>query len=228
MKTKKLLLIILALFCLPAFGEIISIDLDNSGWAVEIDSTVGNVGDIEALYVYGTTEDSIFIEIDKLFYDQPNEQGFYYPIIIDFVKVSENAVSNIVIRDERVVNRTGATWVSYDMHLITGFLNPLAGFDDTHVPDGGQLETVTYSNYSGYNGMAKELTFTDNNDQGVADGDWFMPGYTSGDIVITTSADMRVGQSFGLKEIPHAIPEPTTILLLCFGVMPAIIKKKKN
>ena len=69
MKNKKLLLIILALFSLPAFGEIISIDLDNSGWAVEIDSTVSDIGDIEALYVYGTTEDSIFIEIDKLFYD---------------------------------------------------------------------------------------------------------------------------------------------------------------
>ena len=50
-----------------------------------------------------------------------------------------------------------------------------------------------------------------------------------GDIVIATSDDMVVGERFSLKEIPQAsLPEPATILLLSIGIMPAIIKKKKN
>jgi len=99
MKVKKLLLIILALFCLPAFGEIISIDLGESGWAAVLNSSISEVGDVEGLSVYGTNEDSVFIEIDKRFIAQPDEQGYYNPIIIDFVKVSENALSNIVTRE---------------------------------------------------------------------------------------------------------------------------------
>jgi len=223
------------MFCsvlvLSATVQAASNPIGDSGWAM----TVRAGQKVSWPYVYGIINDAVVIQIDKIF-DRPFDQdGFNYPIIIEFEKLSADATSKIIIRDEYIENETGSEWFDYHMHLMVDASNPEAGFDPGFVPDGDQLEDVSYALNYGYNGLPIRLNFMDTDGSGVQSSppaqsgeNVFQPGYYSGGkIVIVTNPGLQVGEHFGLKEIP-TIPEPATLLLLGIGGLITLTRRGKS
>jgi hypothetical protein len=207
----------------------------NSGWAFVARSDLIEGGQVAYPYVYGVTGDAVTIQLDKLFNRPFSLDGFNYPIIIEFWKLSANATSKIIIRDEYIENGTGREWTDYHMHLMVDALDPQAGFDPNFIPDGDKLENVSYALNYGYNDLPIELNFKDANDSGVPSTPPAEPGENTfwlgnygGQIVIVTDPKMQVGEHFGLKEIPTAIPEPATLVLLGTAGIWIFTRKKRS
>lgn len=225
----KILLIMSAITALTApAAKSAVLDIGDSGWQMIVSADNQLVGDIGYPYIYGTINDAVHLELDKTFRKGPDEFGFMSPLTIEFKKVSANAVSRIVIRDEYIVNDTGVEWVDFHMQLLVSMMNPEAGFNTSYIPSGGVLENVSYSMPYGYNGNPVRLDFENASGGGVSyiDGeDIFQPGLAYGDIVIEVNPNLAVGSRFGLKEIP-TIPEPATAALLALGALPALIQRQ--
>jgi hypothetical protein len=121
------------------------------------------------------------------------------------------------------------------MYLMVDALDPQAGFDPNFIPDGDQLEDVSYALNYGYNELPIELHFRDADGSGVlsyppADlgESLFQPGINGGQIVIVTDPKMQVLHGhFGLREIPTATPEPATLVLLGLGTLSLLRRKRK-
>lgn len=204
--------------------------LGQSGWAMIVSSRVQGV---ENPYVYGIENDAVTIEIDKTYSASSYDGQYFRPIQIEFLKLSADATSKIIINDEYIVNNTGLEWHGFNMYLMVDMLNPQAGFNSAVLPSGDQLENVFFSANYGYNGMPIQLNFEDTDGSGVLSAppgdDVFMPGYVIGSIEININPNMAVGSRFGLKEIPTAhTPEPLTLGFLGIGSLFLINKKKKR
>ena len=238
MKLRKefTLLVLLVLFVCVDFVKAVTVPLidlrtgRDSGWEIVISPSVIDIGEISTPYVYGVTDDAVYIQLDKTFTEPPVDMLFD-PLIIEFEKTSADASLNIVIEDEYIVNDTGTEWFDFHMHLIVDILSPEAGFNPSFLPDGGQLEDVYFSTNSGYEGLPIELHFVDSDGSGVpsspAGDDVFQPGYKSGQIVIATNPELEVGERFGLKEVP-TVPEPATVCLLGIGGVLMAFRRKKR
>jgi len=207
----------------------------SSGWALQVRSDLVG-GQVKWPAVYGVTNDAVTIQLDKTFNRLFDQYGFNYPIIVEFEKLSADATSKIIIKDERVINETGREWIDYHMILIVNdSSNPEAGFDPGFIPDGDQLEYVSYARNVGYDGLPIQLNFMDTDGSGVPSSlqvpggeNWFQPGYYSdGRIVIVPDPQLEVGGHFGLKEIP-TVPEPATVLLLGIGGLMTLIRRGKG
>ncbi len=230
-KCYGLLVVFLLIFSLSVCSvpvEAVVIPLDESGWAIVVNPASLQNGEVAVPFIYGIVNNAVVIEIDKTF-KRPPRDGFFDPIVVEFQKLSQNAVSSIIIRDEYIVNNTQTMWDDFHISLIVDVLNPQAGFNPEFVPSGGQLESVHYSGNYGYNNLPIQLNFENMQGPGVPSSppgeDVFWPGHNSGQIVIQINPDMVVGTRFGLKEVP-SIPEPTTIIL--FGGLGVIgfLKRK--
>jgi hypothetical protein len=211
-----------------------SFELEDSGWAMVARSELITGGELDVPFVYSVTADAVTIQIDKLFNRPFDQDGLNYPIIVEFEKLSADATPKIIINDEWVKNKTGSQWYDYHMHLVVDSQNPEAGFDPDSIPDGDQLEDVSFSGDFGYNGLPTELRFMDTNGKGVlsyppgeSGENWFQPGWENGAIVIVTNPGLQVGKSFGLKEIP-TIPEPATLVLLGIGGLMTLTGRGKG
>lgn len=224
MKLSKIAVISVAVFCMISVSvNGATIPLSNSGWSIVFTGDTVGGGEVSVPYIYGVGNGAVTIGIDKTF-----NGGYSEPISIHFEKTSANAVSNIIISDEYVVNNTGTEWFGFQMNLISSTA-PMAGFNPSYMPDGHQLENVYFSNNTGYNGLPIELNFADVDGEGVLTSigdDIFLPGYESGYIMIVTNPLMQVGESFVLQEVA-SVPEPLTALLLGMGGL-AVLRKKKQ
>jgi hypothetical protein len=191
-----------------------------------VSSDLPRLNQVKNPYVFSVSEDAVVIELDKTFFGGVDVYGNFDPLVVEFKKTSANASSQIVIRDEYIVNETSGEWDDFHMFLLVNAVSPEAGFDSTQTPYGDQLESVTYDKYFGYNpgpgALPIELNFVNTSGQGVSnvDGDdIFNPGYVSGEydpIVIVTDPSLPVGARFGLKEIP-SMPEPISLVILLAG-----------
>jgi hypothetical protein len=209
-------------------------DLGSSGWSMVVSSDLTRSNQIKIPRVYSEGSDYVVIELDKTFFGTTDAYGAFDPLIVEFQKTSVDAVSQIVIRDEYIVNETDKEWHDFHMFLLVNALAPEAGFDSTQTPYGDQLENVSYSDYDGYNSLPIQLNFTNSSGQGVltATGDdIFRPGYRStGDydpIVIQTDPTLAVGSRFGLKEVPTT-PEPVSALIILAGFGLLGLKNKQR
>lgn len=226
------LLAFYAVLVLSTAVQAVSCPLLDSGWAFVVRSDLIEGGQVAWPYVYGVIDDTVVIQIDKVFNRPFSQDGFNYPIIVEFEKISANATSKIIIRDEYIKNKTGREWIDYHMHLIVDTSNPQAGFDPGFIPGGDQLEDVSYALNYGYNDLPIQLHFRDTNAEGVPFSppgeNVFQPGgyYSDGWIVIVTDPQIQVGGGFGLKEIPAILPEPATIVLL--GLAVAIVLRRRR
>jgi hypothetical protein len=223
-KGSQCIFIFLILLIVSTFGQAAIIPLDDSGWAMIV-----NTNQVKSPYVYSVDEDAVVIELDKIFFGGTDPYGNLDPIVIQFQKVSEQASSTIVIRDEYIYNNTEYDWKDFHLFLQVGAVDPEAGFDSTKLPYGDQLETVSYSRLEGYLSLPIQLNFTTTGD-GVSNEvgeNLFNPGYRPGydPIVIQVDPTLLVGESFGLKEVP-TVPEPTTLLTLLAGLGLWWLKRK--
>ncbi len=237
MKKLKPCVVILVVMLLAATVSAVMIPLNDSagkasGWGFVVRSELLLGGTVSSPFVFAVDDDSVTIEIDKTFSVSPTKTGIFQPIIIEFQKLSNDAVGKIIINDEHVVNDTGVVWTDYHMFIMNGdILNPRAGFNPQYLPDGDQFEEVGYGRFGeGYNELPILLNFVDTDGQGVntnpAGDDVFQPGYDNGQIVIEASPEMEVGQRFGLKQVP-TVPEPATVLMLVGGMGTLVAFRKK-
>ncbi len=203
------------------------IELGESGWAVVLSPAMEEVVSVSLLPF--NIEDAVVIEIDKEFKQLPDEMGIFSPIVIEFQKLSEDAVSNIIISDEYIVNNTGVEWFDFHMLLIVG--DQQAGFNPNYIPSGDQFEDVSYGMYYGYDDMPIGLDFMDIDGHGVlpspAGDDVFWPGQAEGKILIEINPAMDVGQRFRLKEFP-TVPEPVTLILFGMGALLTLTHRRRS
>lgn len=199
----------------------VTIPLGESGWAMIFNSPPGGNG-ISAPVIFGCDDDKLEIELDKTFRVPVGRGEPFSPLVVEFIKLHDNAPSTIVIADEYIVNDTLLEWTDFHMQLIVDLINPQAGFMPEVVPSGGQLECVNFSEPWGLNGMPTKLNFYNCQGGGVvADPpgeDVFRPGYEWGKIIIETNPQLPAGTRFGLKEYP-SVPEPITAVLLSIGAV---------
>lgn len=222
-------LVIAALLGPASVTEAALITLGDSGWGMITTPQSGGLVTVQNFYVFN---DEVVIELDKNFDTPIKQNGLFDRLVVTFEKLSADAVSRIVIDDEFIHNRTGTEWLDFHMALILIDPDaPQAGFDDSYIPDGDQLEDVYYDNETGYNGLPIELVFNNTSGGGVPVSppgeNVFQPGAAGGSIVIEIDPEMEVGSIFGLKEYP-SVPEPATILLLGGGYLMFAVKRKRS
>ncbi len=214
------------------------IPLDDSGWAMVVRSELIDGGYVStpSIFNFEPGDDEIVIGLGKTFQFPLDQEGLLRPITIEFQKLSSDAVSTIVIEEEYIINNTDIEWIAYDMFLMVNVLTPQAGFNPDFIPDGDQLESVSFNEDFGYgyNGLPTELNFVNTDGGGVppepVGDDVFQPGHWrfGGRIVIEVDPQMQVNDRFQLQEIPIAIPEPATIFLLGGGYFLFFAARKKS
>lgn len=184
--------------------------LGDSGWSAAVDSEWDITFTVDDL-----TERAVIIGIQKRFTGEPDEYGLMPAMYVDFIKTSEEAVGQIIITDEYIVNDTSEVWTDFHIEL-TGSSNPLAGFCNQCIPSGDRFETVVLSGSDGYLGLPTRFDFLDGLVTNIDGEDYFRPGYAYGAMVIIVNPEMEVGQRIFLKEYP-TIPEPATLGLMLLG-----------
>jgi len=90
--------------------------LGNSGWRADWDSSLDPFVSINWV-ADSTALDAVFIQKAAEFTQGP-VNGIFPSIPIVFSQISPNAVHNIVIDDEIIVNHTGADWTDFHMDLL--------------------------------------------------------------------------------------------------------------
>lgn len=196
--------------------------LGDSGWSAAVDDE----WDI-TFAVDGYTDDGVIIQIQKRFVGGPDEFGLMPAMYVEFVKDSEEALGNIIITDEYIVNDTTENWIDFHLELAVG-PNPQAGFSDDFIPSGDQFQTVELTGSNGYNGLPTRFDFYDGVVvNGPAGENTFRPGYASGSMVIVTNPQLAVGERILLKQFP-TIPEPATLFVLLAGLAMVSVNMKKR
>jgi len=177
-------------------------DLSAFGWMAEMDPGVD-------LTILSTSNNGITLALEKSanFTTGVNSNGFIAPLNIVFSQIASNAVPNIVIDDENVLNNTGSTWSGFRFIVEGGLTNngTVPKFD-TAASAGFSTGPFTTDTFSA---DAKELTATGGSlPSGVFPANLFQPGKVNGQLVIAadpfTNGNMR--QSFVFKEQPITGP----------------------
>ena len=209
---------------LPGTAQSAVIPLGNSGWLVAVNED----WDI-SVPVDDLTDDAVIIQIVKRFVGEPDEFGLMPAMYIEFIKNSEAAVGQIIIRDEFITNDTTEPWIDFHIELAVSIFDPEAGFSLDSDPSGDQFATVVLSGSNGHNGLPTKFDFYDGlvpNDPQNQDEDDFRPGWHSGSMIIVADPEMQLEQRIVLKEYP-TIPEPATLGLLLIGGL-ALLKRRSN
>jgi len=196
--------------------------LGDSGWSAAVNDEWDISFSVDAL-----SERAVIIEIQKRFVGEPDEYGLMPSMYLEFIKMSEDAVGQIIINDEYILNDTSEDWIDFHIELAVGG-NQRAGFCYQCIPSGDQFETVVLSGSSGYLGLPTRIDFRDGlvpNDPPGEDN--FRPGHAYGAMVIVTNPEMGVGERILLKEFP-TIPEPATLLVLLAGLGLACARMKRR
>jgi len=209
--------------------------LGNSGWSYEVSEAYQ--GNVSIAMDPGSNGDYLIIELRKEFTSPVFKLGTQGESIwVDFVKTGQNATKNIIIFDERIINRTGVVWKDFHIGLVQNSV-PLnregayVGFNDNvgfEKVDGLNPFTMEYSSFDGVNGAPTWMNFTDG--EVPAGGAELLLGVNGSannyaQIMVDTDK-MLTGEIFSLKEYP-TIPEPATIGLLSIGAL-ALIKRRKK
>lgn len=205
-------------------------DLDATGWRSYIDDESPNW--VETITIIAKpAADTLYIEIDKTFYD-PMAGGGFSPIRIWFEKTDpQTAINRIVIADEVIGNETGSAWTDFHFYLDPvneGDPVDQFSFDDSvgsplalnFSDNDPAFSSGTYSGNDGYQNGPRAINFVD----GWVDvGDAFRVSPTGPDIVIRTGPNAT---GFILREVPT--PEPGTVLFLVGGAAVMFTVRKRS
>ncbi len=212
----------LGLSCLALAGWITSargavIDFSEFGWQATVPEGV----DLTAL---STTNNGVTLALEKTadFINGAGPGGVISPLSITFQQVSANAVPNLAIDDEVVINDTGSPWIGFVFGLSGGVANggilphisgQSAGFsvdpftNSSFTPDGRGLIAT--------GGIVPSSVFPQN---------LFKPGNASGELVIAAEpfASIDTPQTFNFTEQPllQVVPEPSVVgmVVMCLSV----------
>jgi hypothetical protein len=182
------------------------------GWEAIWDSSLDGLVQIQTTDV---TDDAIFIEKSAEFTQGP-ENGVFPAIPIVFRQISPDAVANIVIDDEILVNNTAHDWTDFHMDLVD---HGDATFDPATAA-GWSIAPFTQWSVTP-NGQRLDLA-----DGVVADGDVWFPGMASGQLWINVNLTPGLSKIFTLKEQPT--PEPATMSLLALGGAVLLFRRRRK
>jgi hypothetical protein len=185
------------------------------GWQAEWDASLDGLVDVHSQGVVG---DAVFIEKSAEFTQAP-VNGVLPAIPIVFRQTDANAVSNIVIDDEIIINSTGVDWTDFHMVILDfgdAFFDPVATANSSGGgPIGWTIDPFTQASFS------PDLTELDISGGVVTAGSSWFPGdgATDGQLWINVNPGDGVNERFTiftLKEIP-TIPAPSALAALAVG-----------
>lgn len=226
-------------------GSIVLVDPQSgkpSGWEAAWDDTFDPYVEIVVDVV---TQDTVFIEKTAQFMLGPGPAGFP-PIPITFRQIDADAVSQIAITDEIIINSTGVDWPDFHMRLLdhdgaafneeltnasgngNGFAtDPLV--NQWFSPDGRDFWMDGFG--AGPNGEDLVVAHDDREPWepwvlgfGTDDQGNLYSGELYIDVKPTTGGPGDPFMVFTLKEYPT--PEPSTALLILAGV-PLLLRRKR-
>jgi hypothetical protein len=185
------------------------------GWRAEWDASLDGLVDVSS---HGVMGDAVFIEKAAEFTQGP-VKGIVPSIPIVFRQISADAVSNIVVDDEIIVNSTGVDWT--DFHLVIldhgdAFFDPVATADSGGGgPIGWTIDPFTQATFS------DDLTELEIFGGVVTAGSSWFPGdgVDNGQLWINVNPGDGVEDPFTIftfKEFP-TIPAPPALAVLAFG-----------
>lgn len=187
----------------PSKAEAGTLDLSAYGWYASFDDNID-------LTILSTANNGIVLSLQK-FADFTGEQtatGVVQPLSIVFRQVSRDAVSQIAIEEESVLNDTGTAWAGFRFLLEGGVGGNTPTFDTAASADFSvdPFDTKTWKNGN------KELEVSGGGTVGSGnfpDNLW-QPGRESGALVINANpfSSGSLAQTFVFKEQPILIPLP--------------------
>ena len=118
-----------------------TVPLGDSGWNAIIPPSLENLMYVAAIRTDHEDQDAVFI-IKTAIFTEPPVNGVFPAIPITFEQVNEHAVSNIVIEEEHIENRTGTDWNDFHIQLIDG---GSVGFDLDATANSGGLGPIGFS-----------------------------------------------------------------------------------
>jgi hypothetical protein len=183
--------------------------MGNSGWAVFYDEAVGSVvldNDLDPL-----GDGKVILQLSKTFNEPFDPQsGQFPPIFVTFEQVvATQAVSQIVIDNEVMVNNTGLPWTDFEWIILD---KTDAWFDEVasanfSVDPFGQKQFIEPDGSQVL--MAYGGTVLDS-------GQTFTPGIVGNLVIDMVVADAAPLTAFTLKQLPT--PEPVTAFMLALGL----------
>lgn len=209
--------------------------IDETGWEVRVSEQFSG----KVFVLYDRLEnDAVWIELRKEFDEFTTFQNDMGDSLqLEFRLADKNAVnfaSDIVIKDETIINSTGRTWT--DFHIELAFnLNSYGdvGFDPDFIFEGPIDDfnpfIVQFDPFSYHGILVNDLSTPlkiDFLDGELPSGQDLLPGFGgSGQNYVRIITSLDEGDSFIIKEWP-TIPEPATLSLLAFGLIPLLRRRK--
>lgn len=179
-----------------------TLDLSAYGWFASFDDNVD-------LTILSTSNNGIVVSLQKFadFTGETTATGVPQPLNIVFRQVSRNAVPQIAIEEESILNDTGTAWGGFRFLLEGGVGGNGVSFDTAASAD---FATAPFDNKEFKNGN-KELEVTGGTLQsGGFPGNLWTPGRAGGALVINANpiTSGSLAQTFVFKEQPILIPLP--------------------
>ncbi len=181
--------------------------LEASGWRVEVDtSLVDNV----MLNPLSATTDELRVIKSAEFDSVSNLTGIVDSIVLQFTQIDtdENTADRIVLDSEVITNSTGVDWSSFVISVLGSSAEFNGTLSSSFAAPPFPNADIT-SDEAGFSGGV------------LPDGGVWLPGLFAGNLVIDIDLDQADPVTFGLKELPIAVPAPGAgVLALCgFGAM---------
>jgi len=185
------------------------------GWRAEWDASLDGLVDMNSL---GVVDDAVFIQKSAEFTQGP-VNGVFPAIPIVFRQIAADAVTNIVIDDEIIINSTGVDWFDFHMVILDSG-NALFDPDATMNSGGGGPIGWTINPFTQASFNA-DLTELDIFGGVVATGSSWFPGDGADDgqlwINVVPGDGVTVPFTvFTLKEFP-TIPAPSAAVMFALG-----------
>ena len=204
---------------------------NDSGWLAIIDSSLDLLVDVNALAV-DLDEGVVFIQKSAEF-TLPAVNGVFPTIPITFMQTSANAVQNIVIDDEIILNNTGQPWGGFRMTLFNAFAGK-AVYDPAASATSGGPPPIGFSvdpfTQAQFVPGIPVPTILDISGGTVLDGDFWFPGNGAFDGQLWIRIQPNGGNFFTLKETPKAVPLPASawmgFALLGAGAVIGVVRRQ--
>jgi len=196
----------------PARADAGTLDLSAYGWFATFDDNVD-------LTILSTSNDGIVVSLQKFadFTGESTATGVPQPLSIIFRQTSRNAVSQIAIEEETVINDTGTSWSGFRF-LVEGGVGGSHPDFDTAKSAGFSTDPFPVQTYLNNN---KELRVSGGSLSSAVGSNIWTPGRETGALYINAKpfTSGTLNQTFVFKEQPILIPLPAAAWTSLSGLL---------